>query len=51
MELGGLMKALLTAIVMILLSYVFDNIASFLLRGGFPFHVIAVPSVEECARY
>jgi hypothetical protein len=45
------MKVLLTAIVMMSLSYVFDNIASFLLSGGFLFHVIAVPAIEESARY
>jgi hypothetical protein len=45
------MEVLLTAVVMMSLSYVFDNIASFFLRGGFLFHVIAVPAVEESARY
>jgi hypothetical protein len=45
------MKVLLTAIVMMSLSYVFDNIASFLISGGFLFHVIAVPAIEESARY
>ncbi|WP_262030629.1 hypothetical protein [Microvirga sp. Mcv34] len=46
------MEALLTAVVMMSLSYVFDNIASFFLRGGgFLFHVIAVPAIEESARY
>jgi hypothetical protein len=45
------MKVLLTAIVMMSLSYVFDNIASFLISGGFLFHVIAVPAIEESALY
>lgn len=45
------MPVLLTAIVMVALSYVFDNIASFFLRGGFLLFVIAGPAIEESARY
>jgi hypothetical protein len=41
------MEVLLTAVVTMSLSYVLDNIASFFLRGGFLFHVIAVPAVGE----
>ena len=45
------MTVLLTAIVMVALSYVFDNVASFLFRGGFLLFVVAGPAIEESARY
>jgi hypothetical protein len=44
-------QALVTAVVMVALSYVFDNIASFFFRGSSLLFVIVGPVIEETVRY